>query len=70
MLVGGAELVADIGTDAGLDAAGAQGNQTETQAQAQARVEDGQREMAAAVNNGEIKDGSILAQDRIAQQRS
>ena len=70
MLIGRAELIANIGGDARLDAARTQRNQSQSYRQPKARVIDCQRQMPKTIDNGEKEDGAIFPEKGIPQKRS
>src|SRR5579864_7247216 len=65
MLVGGAELVADVCADAGFNAAGTQSYEEQTSHQANPRVVKRQSQVTEAINDRQAKDSPILAENGI-----
>src|ERR1043166_3461244 len=67
VLIGRAELVAHVGADAGLDSAGTQRDQTQTNHQTKPCMLKGEREMPETIDDREEKDGAVLAEDGVPQ---
>ena len=67
MLIAAAELVAHIGDHARFDAAGAEGDQGQTQKQTGPGVIKRQRQMTRAIHQREEDDRAVLAQIRIGK---
>src|SRR5690606_2223147 len=68
VLVGLVELVAHEGGDAGLDAAGSEGDEEEAGVEAGAvRLEEGQAGVAGAVDQTQVEDGPVLAQPLVGE---
>ena len=81
MLVGLAELIADMGRDAGLDAARADGHEEQSRDEPALRLEGHlqdrgrkidarQRRVAEAVHHREQHDGAVLAKKRVGDERA
>src|SRR5882672_8089648 len=67
MLIGSAELVANIGADAGFYAASANCNQQEAHCKANARMVYSQSQMAETVDDRDVKNRPVLSENGVAE---